>query len=256
MPHIIILDIRLGGKLSGVDLLKKIKETDTQVYIIMITGYGTIDLAVDCIKTGAYDFVTKPFSFDHFNLIIQRVTELITLKNLALERDYYLELSRIDALTELYNRRFFDGLIGSELSRSKRYGRKFCLILIDIDQFKKINDIFGHHTGDEVLKKVAQILKNISREYDFLFRYGADEFAILLPETTKEGTQIYLKRLQEKLEPLEVKNTLSDGKVERFPIQITLAYSVFPDNAATKFELIHSVDMALLEAKTHKKGMD
>lgn len=249
LHKLIILDIRLGGKMSGIDLLKKIKGVDQMTNVIMITGYGTIDLAVECMKSGAWDFITKPFSYDHFELIIKRAAENILLKNLAQERDYFFELSRLDSLTEVYNRRLFDHIISAELSRATRYKRSLSLLLIDIDNFKSINDDMGHQKGDEVLKTMAMEMKEVIRESDLLFRYGGDEFAILLPETSEEGAHILAERLREKINMLEIKST-EHSRV----LSVSIGGAIFPKNGSSKANLIKSADLALLKAKKSSKN--
>jgi diguanylate cyclase (GGDEF)-like protein len=106
------------------------------------------------------------------------------------------ELGRTDALTGLANRRQCLALVESELARHRRNGRPAVLVILDIDHFKSINDRFGHATGDEVLKAVAAALKGSLRNIDMVFRYGGEEFLVLLSNTSREAAQIIGERLR------------------------------------------------------------
>ena len=250
--QIIVLDIRLSGKMTGMDLLKKIKQTDPWVNILMITGYATIDLAVECMKAGAWDFITKPFSNDHFVLILKRAVENILLKRIASQSDYYKQLSRLDGLTELYNRRLFDTLLKNEILRSKRYNNPFSLLLMDIDKFKTINDRFGHPKGDEILKNVALTLKKVSRASDMLFRYGGDEFAFILPETTREGALVFSQRVMESVRENILEGHTADGVLVKEPVTICIGGVSYPEGGEADALLIQKADQALLSVKKDK----
>ena len=250
--QIIVLDIRLSGKITGMDLLKKIKQTDPWVNILMITGYATIDLAVECMKAGAWDFITKPFSNDHFVLIVKRAVENILLKRIASQSDYYKQLSRLDGLTELYNRRLFDTLLKKEVLRCKRYSNSFSLLLMDIDNFKTINDRFGHPKGDEILKTVALTLKTASRASDMLFRYGGDEFAFILPETAREGALIFSQRLMELVRKIILEGHTPEGAAVTELITICIGGVSYPEGGADEATLIQKADQALLSVKKNK----
>ncbi len=250
--QIIVLDIRLSGKMTGMDLLKKIKQTDPWVNILMITGYATIDLAVECMKAGAWDFITKPFSNDHFVLILKRAVENILLKRIASQSDYYKQLSRRDGLTELYNRRMFDTLLKNEILRSKRYNNPFSLLLMDIDKFKTINDRFGHPKGDEILKNVALTLKKASRASDMLFRYGGDEFAFILPETAREGAFVFSRRVMELVRENILVGHAADGVLVKEPVTICIGGVSYPEAGEEDALLIQKADQALLSVKKDK----
>lgn len=116
----------------------------------------------------------------------------------ALKRRY-AELSVVDELTGLHNRRFFFPEARAALARSMRYKKHFCLLLLDIDHFKQVNDNFGHRVGDEVLCKVAELFRQMVREADILVRFGGEEFIIALPDTGLEGAKLLAERMLEKV---------------------------------------------------------
>lgn len=117
------------------------------------------------------------------------------IKRLRLEAELRNQATR-DALTGLYNRRFLNEVLDREVARAKRYGHPISVIMADIDQFKQVNDRFGHLKGDQVLREIAALLQEHTRDSDFVFRYGGEEFVLLLPETETQGGEV-IKRLQE-----------------------------------------------------------
>lgn len=137
-----------------------------------------------------------------------------------------------DGLTGLYNRRFFNETLKDHIESARRYARPLSLILLDIDQFKQINDTQGHTAGDAALKHLATCLQKTARKADMICRYGGDEFAILLPETEKDGAHHFIERLQHRL------------KQSTPVISISAGIASFPDAP-----LLEHADRELLQAK-------
>jgi diguanylate cyclase (GGDEF)-like protein len=166
------------------------------------------------------------------------VAEDITARKLSEEK---LELlSTTDQLTGVYNRRAFDEFFTRERDRAVRYNKPLSLILFDIDYFKKVNDTFGHEAGDHVLQEVVNISKEQIRKVDSLFRWGGEEFILLLPETEVDGAIIVAERLRSAVEKWEFPTTSS--------ITISLGVSQFHKDDSDK-TLIKRADVALYEAK-------
>ncbi len=111
-----------------------------------------------------------------------------------------------DSLTQIYNRLHFAHFLDAEIDKVKRYGGTFSIIFFDLDHFKEVNDNFGHHTGDEVLEKVTDIVSKANRSADIFARYGGEEFIILTPETNLSGALIHAERLRNDIEQYEFKN--------------------------------------------------
>ena len=153
-----------------------------------------------------------------------------------------------DALTNLYNRRAFTRILGEELSRSERYRHCLSLLMIDLDDFKDINDTYGHPCGDIVLTTVAEILRGTIRQGDFATRIGGDEFTVLLTETDAVGAQLVAEKLRNKIRSHIFENT--EGK--KFQITTSIGIVTYPDHAVTAVDLMAGVDVGLYQAK--KKG--
>ena len=136
-----------------------------------------------------------------------------------------------------------DELLAMEIKRSQRYTKPFAVILMDIDNFKSINDRFGHLKGDYVLMEVAQILRTCVRGADYIIRYGGDEFIMLLPDTDQEGAEIVVERLQKKITDWDTRS--EDG---RFELTISAGISIFTQGREAA-ELVTEADQRMYEAK-------
>ena len=154
-------------------------------------------------------------------------------------------LSTTDALTDIFNRRFLDHSLHDEYTRAQRYKGDFALILIDVDDFKAVNDTYGHDKGDEVLKKVAKTLLECSRKSDIVGRWGGEEFMIICPSTNSEGALNVANKMRE-----EIQNLKYD-----FDDRITASFGVLLYNNSQSYHWhITSVDQALYEAKYQGKN--
>jgi len=151
------------------------------------------------------------------------------------------QMARNDGLTGLLNRRAMDELVASEVKRHSRYGGVFSLIILDLDSFKAYNDNFGHPAGDEILKRVGNIIKFSIRNTDQAFRYGGDEFAILLPQTDSADAARAAERLRNNIA------TVSDPGF--IPITASMGIASWPTDGIGTAEVITAADTALLQAK-------
>jgi diguanylate cyclase (GGDEF)-like protein len=238
--HIAIVDLHLPG-MTGSELLKSIKKIRSDIQAVMITGYGTIRDAVECMKLGASDFITKPILLDHLHLTIQRILEEVRLKEEAELADYYRNLSRTDELTGMYNFRHLMSLLKNEVSRHLRYNRTMSLAMIDIDDFKKYNDAKGHEEGNEMLVRLSHVFKHNTRNCDILARYGGEEFIILFPETSIEEAVVVSERICSTVE-----STLE--------VSVTIGLSSLPKDSSDPHEVIKLADAAMYWGKIHGKN--
>ena len=163
-------------RMDGMALLKHIKEHYPRTDVIVVTGYTETFSYTEVIRAGASDFISKPFNIDELEAKINRVArEQRLIRKLE-------HLSMCDVLTDLYNRRCFDIKLQEEVPRAHRQGYPVFLALLDVDGFKAYNDKFGHQAGDVVLQAIGHGLLRCTREnVDWAFRYGGDEFAVIIP---------------------------------------------------------------------------
>lgn len=173
---------------------------------------------------------------------------LISQFKLLMERTLvYSELQRLslfDNLTQLPNRRYFISRFEEEFNRSEKFNLTLSFLMVDIDFFKNYNDTYGHLVGDALLKEVAQILRSNLREIDFLGRFGGEEFAVFLPQTSKEEAIYAAERVRKAIEKEEF--SIYD---ERLRITVSIGVSNFPLNSRKKDGLIEVADKALYRAK-------
>ncbi|BCA78693.1 diguanylate cyclase [Desulfuromonas sp. AOP6] len=168
-------------------------------------------------------------------------------RSASMERANMLEkLAATDALTGLYNRRFFDERLDSELSRSIRHSLNFSIMLLDLDNFKNYNDLCGHIAGDNALKKVATLLKSSGRDIDVVARFGGEEFIILLPDTSKKEAMLVAERARHAIEshPFPQEALLPGGQ-----LTTSIGLATFPDDGDFAQALIKAADTALYQAK-------
>ncbi len=238
--QIAIVDLHLPG-MTGSELLQEIKKIRPHMQVIMITGYGTIRDAVECMKLGASDFITKPILLDHLHLTINRIIEEVRLKEEAELATYYKNLSRTDELTGLYNFRHLISMLKNEVTRHMRYNRTLSLAMIDIDNFKNYNDTKGHEEGNELLMHLAHVFRHNTRNCDILARYGGEEFVIIFPETSIEEALVVSERICK---------TVSVS----LDVSVTIGLASLPKNTTDHSELIRMADKAMYWGKQHGKN--
>jgi diguanylate cyclase (GGDEF)-like protein len=149
--------------------------------------------------------------------------------------------ARVDELTRLLNRRSLDEMIDSEIGRHSRYGGAFTLAILDLDSFKSYNDSYGHLSGDRLLREVGHVIKSAIRNVDYAFRYGGDEFAILLPQTSIEDALQVLERVREK-----IADSLDSGDIR---ITSSIGLASWPDDGISHTDIIAAADSTLYRAK-------
>lgn len=156
------------------------------------------------------------------------------------------ELSYTDGMTGIYNFRYFKKRINEEVKRAKRFNHHLALLLFDVDDLKFVNDKHGHQAGDELIKSFARTLQETVRENDVLSRYGGDEFCLLMPETNRTETQLFMERIGKRL--TSEASFIEWGEL-KLDYTVSIGGAVFPDDSGSVDELIRAADMALLRAK-------
>lgn len=169
---------------------------------------------------------------------------------IAIDNAKLYELATKDGLTKLYTHRHFFTLLDTEIKRAARYNHVMSVVMMDIDNFKSINDTYGHAVGDKVLREVASVIAKTVRKIDMPARYGGEEFAVILPETKGEDATIIAHRLRRKVEAINL--TLNDGTVVKVTVSVGIA--AFPDAAEDELTLMDFADKALYESKHNGKN--
>ena len=220
---VVLADFKLAD-ITGLELSKKIKMIDRDTYIILVTGHASLETALKAIemREEIYGYVLKGGGRDPRQL---KWTIKTALREQKLARDKVKaedelrrankrleELSITDDLTGIYNRRHFYEKLSQEIARADRHKRPLSLLMFDVDHFKSYNDTHGHLAGNRILERVGRIVSEEIREVDWAFRYGGDEFTIILPETSKENGVVVAERIRKAFEKCKFdKTTLSIG---------------------------------------------
>jgi two-component system cell cycle response regulator len=244
-PDLIITDVKMPRK-DGLEVLKGVKEAKSDTDVIILTGHSDEATAIKCLQSGAYDYLLKPV--EDIEVLLLAVNRALHKRNLELKNKHLIrqleEMAIRDPLTGLYNFRQLHVSLDEEMRRSQRYGHAFCVFIVDVDNFKAVNDNFGHLFGDHVLKKLGEIMRRALRDTDRLFRYGGEEFFILMPETSQVESSAVAERI---MDSIRTHTFISDEKSAKTTVSIGGAG--FPFQSIDKVELIKRADHALYKAK-------
>ena len=200
------------------------------------------------VRATVNDYIKKPINPTELKVRCTALAKAVNYKQSL------TKVSVTDELTGLYNRKYLHARLDAEISRAKRYGTDLSCLLVDIDFFKTVNDIYGYDWGDVLLKRMAEMLKGLIRKEDILTRYGDEEFIVILPNTPEENAFLFAERFRRDIEKMEF---IPAGEEERHPITISGGISSFPflenadENANT---LIRYAEHALYNAKKRGKN--
>lgn len=179
-------------------------------------------------------------------------TQAVTAMQSSRQYEEIKRLTFIDSLTPAYNHRFFQEALSKEIHRHSRTGHEMALAMLDIDNFKKINDSFGHPVGDDILKGLVEELMTNARDTDVVARYGGEEFAIIFPDTPAHSARDAANRLREIVERREFPLPLVDRTLR---ITVSIGVAIYPHDGMTAADLISRADTALYWAKKHGKNL-
>jgi len=245
LPDVMLLDVNLPG-LSGYEVLDEMKRTPdfARVPVIILTMRQSAEDAVRGLELGAHDYLRKPVQPVELSLRVAAALRLKAAQDDLRDRNVELErISRTDYLTGLPNRRHTDDELERACSASRRHGRQLGLLVIDIDQFKQVNDMAGHAAGDAVLKQVARRMQTTLRAEDTAGRWGGDEFLVILPDTGTDGVKAAGRRLADAIQGRGV--DIGTGK--DLPIEVSVGGAVY--QGGDPAELLRDADRALYETK-------
>lgn len=243
---IILMDYILPSG-TVLDFLTTMESRGIDIPVAVITGRGDDMVASQTIKSGAYDYLAKArLSRESLFRVISNALEKHRLNQemrRAVKR--MTEMSTRDELTGLYNRRYFMEVLEREMKGAKRYDRHLALCLMDLDFFKKINDTHGHPAGDEVLRAVARLLQEFSRESDIPCRYGGEEFVVVITDTAMENARLFCERFRKKLENHVI-------QYQELSLRVTVSIGLAgycPASGQSITTLLSQADKALYSAK-------
>jgi diguanylate cyclase (GGDEF)-like protein len=246
---LVLMDNQMPEK-SGMDWLPEIVKRQLAP-VIMLTGSGTEEIAVRALQEGAVGYLSKNNLSQEklVNAIDAALDKWTKLQQARADKEELQRLANLDSLTGLYNRQAILGKLREVINRAKRYKEDFSLSMLDVDLFRRVNDRYGHLTGDEVLEKIATLINQNIRDADVAGRYGGEEFIIILPQTDLSSALVVGERIRSVIENAEMKD--SDGNV--FTITVSLGLSSWePDEDARS--LISRTDEALYKAKENGRN--
>lgn len=253
-PQMAVLDWMMPG-LDGIELCRRIRshEGGPYKYVLLLTAKGSKEDVVAGLEAGADDYLTKPFDVNELRARVRAGKRILELQSALLRVQNELQFeSAHDHLTGLWNRGAIMGLLHRETQRSLRTGKPLGVIMADLDHFKHINDSYGHPVGDVVLREVAHRILASVRNYDYVGRYGGEEFLIVLSECSPSDLAVSAERMRACVskKPFET---------EAGSIPVTLSIGSVAGNAIDTpvlngEQLLRTADTALYCAKTNGRN--
>lgn len=236
---VVLIDLTTSSG-QGLDVVSQIQTQNPEVPIVVLQSSTEDTLPPETIRKGIQDLLFKD-QVDS-KMLSRAIRYAIERKRMEIE----LERQAIrDTLTDLYNRRYLSIMIEQAIAQAGRSGSLFAVLLCDLDQFKAVNDILGHHVGDKVLKSVAKSIQQSTRGTDLVFRWGGDEIVVLLTNTSRDGLLIAAERIRK-----GIRQIARDISLE---LDLSIGIALYPEHGTNEDELLRVADQALYIAK---KGGD
>ena len=250
-PHLVLLDMNMPG-LNGLETLAKLRAQDEYVSVMFVSADSRVEDVIRGLDSGADDYICKPFDVAE---LLARVRTQLRIKdlndNLKRANERLRELVDIDDLTGLFNMRSLYKRLDSELDRARRYNRSVGVLMMDLDNFKRVNDEHDHLFGSFVIKEVGKIIRDNIRKVDFAARYGGDEYLVVLTEIGLEGATTFSNRLRTRIADTTFKN-------EFYSMDLTaslgLAIANPNQDQVDARTLVRFADRALYQAKENGRN--
>jgi diguanylate cyclase (GGDEF)-like protein len=246
-PKLAILDWMMPG-LDGIQLCRTLRgqKSEAYTYVLLLTAKQTKSDIIEGLEAGADDYITKPFDPSELRVRLRTGKRILyLLDQLTTARETLRDLAAHDSLTKLWNRTSMIDLLQNEMERSRRQGASVGVVIIDLDHFKQVNDTYGHLVGDQVLCEVARLMREMTRPYDAVGRFGGEEFLMVLPGCDQINAASHAERIRQAFARAIVKA----GETE---VRFTASFGVTavgPDTDVNVETAIRVADFALYAAK-------
>ncbi len=251
-PRLALLDWMMPG-MTGAEVCRKVRTelVEPYTYIILLTSQQRDEDLVVGMEAGADDYIIKPFKHNELKVRLRAGRRIIELQQELLAAQAILQnKASHDSLTGLWNHEEILAILRQELARADRDGEPVSVIMADIDHFKLVNDTYGHMAGDAVLRLTAQRMHGLIRAYDFIGRYGGEEFLFVLPECRQEYTAAFAERLR-----LSICSDSIDSPEGLLPVTISLGVASSDKEKKWDAEsLVKAADEALYRAKENGRN--
>lgn len=245
-PDLVILDVSMAG-MSGFECAKKLRERNAEEWIpiIFLSANDSDESISQGIDAGGDDYLLKPFSHVTLAAKIKAMQRISDMRKKLYETSQKLDrLSKTDPLTGIYNRLQFNKVISSEMQSADQSNHLIALLFIDLDNFKIINDTYGHHFGDLLLIEVSKRLSSCLRTTDFIARVGGDEFAIIITklDDVKDAGIVAQKIIDKVSEPYYIENQVIHTGA-------SIGIACYPTPKTTRENFLQNADKAMYQAK-------
>ncbi|WP_374077207.1 diguanylate cyclase [Bdellovibrio bacteriovorus] len=245
IPHVVILDW-MAPSMAGLKVLRAVRERLSHVSCVFVSENSSTEAIIEALDAGADDYIVKPFVPLELLARIRTQLRIRDLhEQLLFANEKLKELVDTDDLTGLYNMRSLYQRLDFEMERGRRFHRDVCVVMMDMDYFKTVNDGHDHLFGSYVLSEVGKIIRANTRNVDIPARYGGDEFLVVLTETNHEGAMYFCERLRENIQKTTFKN--GDDSI-KLTASVGFAITIPGENISAR-ELVRRADHALYDAK-------
>jgi len=250
-PDIVLLDIQMPG-IDGLETLQRLKNSEhtADIPVIMVSARTSNESVIQSLDLGAHDYVRKPIEYPILSARMRSALHLVEAQQKLERANEELErLATQDPLTNINNRRNFFKLADAEFAKAKRYQRPMTILMLDGDNFKKINDTYGHASGDEALLTIVSAVLAEARESDIFGRVGGEEFAVCCPDTPLDGATNLAERIRKRCESATLYSLKED-----FSFSVSIGITNIDASDLNVHSALSRADTMLYEAKNRGRN--